>query len=51
MAQVAGTTTTHSVGTAGGNREDLEDKIWDLFAEDTWALTNLSRIQATGVFH
>jgi hypothetical protein len=51
MAQVSGTTTVFSVGTAGGLREDLEDKIWDLFAEDTWALTNFARIQANGVFH
>ena len=29
MAQVTGTTTVFSVGTAGGVREDLEDKIWD----------------------
>jgi hypothetical protein len=29
MAQVTGTTDTHRVGTAGGLREDLEDKIWD----------------------
>jgi hypothetical protein len=51
MAQVTGTTSVHSVGTAGGIREDLEDKIWDLFAEDTWALSTLDRIQANGVFH
>lgn len=51
MAQTTGTTTTHSVGTAGGNREDLEDKIWDLFAEDTWALTNLEHIRAEATYH
>jgi len=51
MAQATGTTTTHSVGTAGGNREDLEDKIWDLFAEDTWALTNLPHIAAEATYH
>lgn len=51
MAQVTGTTTVFSVGTAGGIREDLEDKIWDLFAEDTWALSNLDHVQATGVYH
>lgn len=51
MAQATGTTTVHSVGTAGGNREDLEDKIWDLFAEDTWALTNLEHVKATSVYH
>lgn len=51
MAQVTGTTTAWSVGTGGGNREDLEDKIWDLFAEDTWALSNFDHITANGVFH
>ena len=51
MAQTTGTTTTHSVGTAGGNREDLEDKIWDLFAEDTWALSNLEHTMAEATYH
>ena len=51
MAQTAGTTTTYEIGTAGGLREDLEDKIWDLFADDTWALTNLDRIKANAVYH
>jgi len=51
MAQATGTTTVHSVGTAGGTREDLEDKIWDLFAEDTYALTNFPHVQASAVYH
>lgn len=51
MAIVTGTNTTYSVGTAGGNREDLEDVIWDLYPEDTWALTNLDRVTATATFH
>jgi len=51
MAIVTGSTTTYGVGTAGGNREDLEDVIWDLFAEETWALTNLDKVEATGTFH
>ena len=29
MAQLTGTTDSYRVGTAGGNREDLEDTIWD----------------------
>lgn len=29
MAQLAGTTDTFRIGTGGGLREDLEDKIWD----------------------
>ena len=51
MAIISGTTTNVSVGTAGGNREDLEDVIWDLFAEDTYCLTNLDRTDAAGTFH
>ena len=51
MAQATGLTQTYNVGSSGGNREDLEDKIWDLFAEDTWALTNLERISADATFH
>lgn len=51
MAQVSGTTDTFRIGTGGGIREDLEDKIWDLFADESWALTNLDRVPATGTFH
>lgn len=53
MAIVAGSNTTYAGagGSAAGNREDLEDVIWDLYAEDTWALTNLDKTEATGVFH
>ena len=38
------TTTTHTYstgyGSAGGQREDLSDVIYELFPEDTWALEN-----------
>jgi hypothetical protein len=51
MAQATGLTQTYNIGTAGGIREDLEDKIWDLFADDTWALTNLDRVKANAVYH
>lgn len=51
MAQVAGTTDSYRVGTAGGLREDLEDVIWDLFADDTWALSKLDKVDANGVYH
>lgn len=51
MAQASGTTDTFRIGSAGGNREDLEDVIWDLFAEDTWALTNLEKTKANATYH
>lgn len=51
MAAVTGTSSTYSVGSGGGNREDLEDVIWDLFPEDTWALTNLDKVDAQSTFH
>lgn len=51
MAIVSGTTTNYSIGTAGGLREDLEDVIWDLFAEDNWALANLDRVDAQQTYH
>lgn len=48
MAQVSGTTQTFD---SAALREDLEDVIWDLFPMDTWALTNLDKVDATAVFH
>lgn len=48
MAQLSGTTATFD---SAGLREDLEDVIWDLFPEDTWALSNLDRVDATAVNH
>jgi hypothetical protein len=49
MAQVAGTTDSYDL--ADGIREDLEDVIWDLFPMDTWALTNLDKVDATATRH
>ena len=51
MAIVTGTTNTYSVGTAGGNREDLEDSIWNLYADESWAITNLDTVDAEGTNH
>ncbi len=51
MAALTNTVTSIGVGTAGGIREDLEDVIWDLFAEDTYCLTNLDRTEANGTYH
>jgi hypothetical protein len=51
MPILSGTTSTYSVGTGGGNREDLEDVIWDLYPDDTWALTNLDKTKASATYH
>lgn len=50
MAVISGTTSVHGVGTAGGIREDLSDLIHDLFPEDTWALSNLDREDASNTY-
>lgn len=51
MAQLTGTTDTYRVGTAGGNREDLEDTIWDLFPDETYCLTNFDKVDANASYH
>ena len=51
MTQLAGTTDTYRIASGGGIREDLEDTIWDLFPNDTWALTNLEKVEASNAFH
>ena len=55
MAQLTGTTWTNSIAgsitQATNNREDIEDVIWLLDPMDTWALSNLPRTEASGVYH
>jgi len=51
MAALTGTTLTYGVGSAGGNREDLADVIYDLFPDDTYFLTNLDKTSASATFH
>lgn len=51
MAQATGTSDTYDVSSSGGNREDLEDVIWDLFPGDTWALTTLDKVDAAATLH
>jgi hypothetical protein len=55
VAQATGTTWTNSIAgsitQATNNREDLEDVIFMLDPMDTWALSNLDRVEASGVFH
>lgn len=50
MAIATGTTNTYLVTSAGGMREDLSDVIHDLFPEDTWALSNLDREEASSTY-
>ena len=51
MATVTGTTLTYGVTSAGGNREDLADKIYDLYPDDTYFLTNLDKTKASSTLH
>jgi len=51
MAITTGTSHSYTFGSAGGNREDLSDVIWDLFPEDSYALTTFDHETAEGTFH
>jgi hypothetical protein len=51
MTVLTGSTITIGVTSGGGLREDLEDTIWDLFPEDTWAVSNLDKTEATATGH
>ena len=51
MAIVTGSTITYGVGSAGGNREDLEDTIWELDPFESYCLTNFDRTDANATFH
>lgn len=55
MAQATGTTwtssVTGSVTMATNVRESLEDVIWLLDPMDTWALSNLDKVDSSNVYH
>ena len=50
MALLTGTTITYGVTSAGGLREDLSDFIYDLFPEDTYAVSNFDREEANATY-
>lgn len=50
MALLSNTTITYGVTSAGGMREDLSDVIFDLFPEDTYAVSNLDREEANSTY-
>lgn len=51
MAAVTGTSSTFSVGAGGGNREDLENTIHELFADENYFQSNLDKTSAGAVLH
>ncbi len=51
MAVIGNTLQTYDVGSAGGNREDLADTIYDLYPDDTYFLTNLQKTRARATLH
>lgn len=51
MAIVTGTTLTYGVGSAGGNREDLEDVIHELDPLETYCMTTFDRVDANATYH
>ncbi len=51
MAAVAGTSSSYSVSSGGGNREDLEDTIHNLFPDETFFTTNLDKVSANATYH
>ncbi len=51
MAAVTGTSSSYSVGSGGGNREDLEDTIHELFADENYFSSNFDKVSCSGTLH
>lgn len=51
MAAVTGTSSSYSVGSGGGNREDLEDTIHELFADENYFSSNFDKVDAGATLH
>lgn len=51
MAAITGTSSSYSVSTGGGNREDLEDTIHDLFADENYFTGNFDKVNVSATLH
>lgn len=51
MAIISNTVTSIGTAAAGGNREDLEDVIWELDPLETHCLSNFDRVDAEATYH
>jgi hypothetical protein len=51
MAIISNTVTSIGTGSAGGNREDLEDIIWELDPLETHVLSTCDRVDAKATYH
>ncbi len=51
MAAITGTSSSYSVGTGGGNREDLEDTIHELFADENFFTGSFDKVKASATLH
>ena len=51
MTIVTGSTISYGVAAAGGNREDIENEIWELDPTDFYALTNFEKVSGSAVYH
>ena len=51
MGIITGSTISYGVGAAGGNREDLEDVIWELEPLETYCQSTFDRVEGNATYH
>lgn len=51
MPAITGTSSSYSVGSGGGNREDLEDTIHELFADENYFTSNFDKVKCSSTLH
>ena len=51
MPIITGSTISYGVGAAGGNREDLEDVIWELEPLETYCQSTFDRVEGNATYH